>query len=51
MSGLFGAIAADRHAAPPARMTAGSIDKEKRAGRSLASFQVGEVLQADEVRE
>ena len=51
VSSLLCAIAADCHAAPPARMTAGSIDEEKRTGRSLASFHVGEVLCADEVRQ
>jgi hypothetical protein len=48
---LFCAIAADCHAAPPARMTAGSINEEKGTGRSLATFHVREVLHADEVRE
>src|SRR5271156_3501573 len=51
VSSLFCAIAANRHTTPPARMTMGSIDEEKRTGRSLASFHIGEVLCADEVRE
>jgi len=46
---LLCAIAADRHAAPPAGVTPGSIDEEKRTGRSLASLHVGEVCFADEV--
>jgi len=50
VSSLLCPIAADSHAAPFARMTAGAIDKEERAGRSLASFHIGEVLVADEVR-
>jgi hypothetical protein len=51
VSGLFRAIAADCHAAPPARSAAGAIDEEKRAGRPLACFQMGEILGADEVRQ
>jgi hypothetical protein len=48
---LFCAIAANRHTAPPAPMTVGSIEEEKGTGWSLASFHIGEVLYADEVRE
>ena len=48
---LFCSIATDRHAAPPSGMTSGSIDEEKRAGRPLASFHLGEVLCADELRQ
>jgi hypothetical protein len=51
VSSLFCAIAANRHTAPPAPMTVGSIEEEKRTGWSLASFHIGEVLYADEVRE
>jgi hypothetical protein len=51
VSGLFCSIAADRHAAPPARVMPGSIDKDQCAGWSLASFHVGEVLCAGEVRQ
>jgi hypothetical protein len=47
--GLFCPIAADRHAAPPARAASGSIDEQKRALRSLARFHIGEVLGADEI--
>jgi len=42
VGGLLCSIAADRHTAPPSRMASGSIDEEKRAGRPLASFHVGE---------
>src|SRR2546429_7567633 len=51
VSGLLRAIAADCHAAPPARGASGAIDEEKRAGRPLARFQIGEVLGADEGRQ
>ena len=51
ISSLLRAIAADCHAAPPARRPSGAIDEEKRTGRPLACFQIGEVLGADEVRQ
>jgi hypothetical protein len=49
MRGLFCSIAADRHAAPPARTASSSVDEQKRTLRPLARFHVGEVLCADEV--
>jgi hypothetical protein len=49
--GLLCPIAAGRHAAPSSPMAAGPIEKEKRTGRPFASFHIGEVLGADEVRE
>jgi hypothetical protein len=36
MSRLFGAVAADRHAAPPARVSAGVVGEHPRAGRPLS---------------
>jgi hypothetical protein len=50
VSGLFRSVATHGHAAPSSRMTAGSIDEEKRAGRTFAGFHVGEILRADEIR-
>jgi len=51
MGCLLGSVPADRHAAPPANMTACSIDEQKCARRPLANLHVGEVLRAYEVRQ
>jgi hypothetical protein len=42
-------ITADCHAAPPASMTARSIEEQQRAGLPLASLHVAEILLAYEV--
>jgi hypothetical protein len=42
--GLFGAIAADRHAAPSSRASARMVGEYQRAARSLACFDAGEVF-------
>ena len=44
MRGLFGAIAADRHAAPSSRAPARMVGEHQRAAMSFASFHVGEDL-------
>jgi hypothetical protein len=41
--GLFRAISADRHAAPPPRLTACSIEEEQRTCRPPARFHLREV--------
>jgi len=47
--GLFGPIAADRHAAPPSRPPPPMVGKYQRAGVSLARFDVGEIFLAHEL--
>ena len=42
-------IAADGHAAPPARVASGSINEKERAACALASLHVGEILGADKI--
>ena len=49
--GLFGAIAADRHAAPPSRPSPGTVGEDERAALSLAGSDVGEVLVAHAPRQ
>jgi hypothetical protein len=51
MSRLFGAIAADRHAAPAPRSPCGVIRKQQRAATSFAGFHVGKIFLADELRQ
>src|SRR3984957_19211070 len=46
--GLFGAIAADRHAAPPSCPPSGMVGERQGAGVSLACFHVGEIFLTDE---
>src|SRR6516225_729978 len=50
VSRLLRAIAADRHAAPPPRMTSRMVGEEKRTGRSLASLHVAKIFRADKLR-
>src|SRR6516165_11963358 len=42
--GLLGAVAADRHAAPSARPSPGSVGEHQRAALSFTGFHVGEIL-------
>ena len=42
--GLFGAIAADRHAAPSSCPPPGAVGEHQRATMSLARFHVGEIF-------
>src|SRR5262245_25349489 len=49
MRRLFGAIAADRHAAPSSGPSAGMIGEHQRAGMPLARFHRGEILLTDEL--
>ena len=51
MSGLLGAIAAHRHAAPPSRPPAGAVGEDQSAAVSLARPDVGEVLVAHASRQ
>ena len=51
MSGLFGAIAAYRHAAPPSPLPAGTVDEDQSADVPLARPDVGEVLVTDAPRQ
>src|SRR5262249_8243950 len=45
---LLRAVAAGRHAAPPARVTARVIGEEKSTGRAFAGLHLGKVLRGDE---
>src|SRR5258705_153832 len=47
MRGLLGAVAADRHDAPPSRAPAGVIGKQHRAAMAFARLHVCKVLVAD----
>src|SRR5262249_8059049 len=47
MRGLFGAVAADRHAAPPARASACVVGEHQRAAVTFACLHIGEVFLAD----
>lgn len=49
--GLLGAIATDRHAAPPSCSPAGMIGEQQRAAASGACFHVGEIFLAHKLRE
>jgi acyl-CoA synthetase (AMP-forming)/AMP-acid ligase II len=51
VSGLFGAIAADRHAAPSSRPPACTVGEHQRAAMSLTGFDVGEIFLARELRQ
>src|SRR6185295_2355236 len=51
MGGLLGAIAADRHDAPPSRPAARMVGKEKRAGRSFAGLHVRKIFRANKLRQ
>jgi hypothetical protein len=51
MGNLFRAVAADRHAAPPAGAAARVIGKCQSAGRALARFYIREVFLAHELRQ
>jgi len=49
--GLFGAIAADRHAAPSSRPSPRSVGEHQRAAMSHARFHVGEIFFTHEPRQ
>jgi hypothetical protein len=51
MSGLLCPVAADGHAAPPARTTARAVNEDQRAGRTFTRFHVCEILLAHESRQ
>ena len=51
MRRLFDAVAADRHAAPSARMASGVIGKHQRTGRTLTCLHIREVFLANEFRQ
>ena len=51
MRRLFGAVAADRHAAPFSRPAPGVIDEHQRAAVSLAGFDASEVFLTYERRQ
>src|SRR5580692_4597980 len=51
VSSLFGAIAADRHAAPPSRPSSRMVGEDQRAAMSLAGFDVGKVFFAHKPRQ
>lgn len=51
MRGLFGAIAADRHAAPSSRPPPRMIGEYQRAALPFARFDLGEVFLADKFRQ
>ena len=51
MSGLFGAIAAHRHAAPPSGAPSSSVREDQGADVSLARPDVGEVLVTNTFRQ
>jgi len=50
MRGLFGAVAANRHAAPSSRPPPRAVHEDQRAAMSLARLQVGEVFFTHEFR-
>jgi hypothetical protein len=49
--GLFGAIAADRHAAPSSRPPPGTVGEHQRAAMSLARFHIREIFFTRELRQ
>ena len=49
--GLFGAIAADRHAAPSSRAPARVISKHQGTALSLACLHVGKIFATHELRQ
>jgi hypothetical protein len=49
--GLFGAIAADRHAAPSSRSPARMIGKQQRTALSFAGSHAGEIFLTHEFRQ
>jgi len=49
--GLFGAIAADRHAAPSSRPSPRSVGEHQRAAVSPARFHIGEIFFTHEPRQ
>jgi hypothetical protein len=51
MRRLLRAVAADRHAAPPPRMTTCVIGEEQRAGRPLTGLHMRKFFRADEPRQ
>ena len=51
MRELFGAIAADRHAAPSSRPPARVVGEHQRAAMSLARLHIGEIFLAHEFRQ
>ena len=51
MRGLFSAIAAYRHAAPPSPLPAGTVGEDQSAAVSLTRPDVGEVLVANAPRQ
>src|SRR5262245_49493104 len=51
VSGDLRPVAADRHAAPPARVPSRVIGKQQCAPMTLARFHVGEVFVADKFRQ
>src|SRR5262249_56579765 len=50
MRGLFRAVSADRHGAPPPLMASRVVGEQQRATDSFAGFHVREILSAHELR-